>query len=60
MKDLTIYSKDNGKTKALYASNNGKWKCLCCNKPLTVERVALLLVKHSANEQQYNDDKEAA
>ena len=60
MKDFTIFGEQDGELKAYYASNNGRWTCLCCGKALAVEKVAALLIKHSANEDNFNGDKEVA
>jgi hypothetical protein len=60
MKDFTIFGEEDGELKAYYASTNGKWRCVCCKKALTTDMVAALLAKHSANEDEYSDDKEVA
>jgi len=59
MRDFTLYGDEDGEMKALYSSTNGKWS-VCCGKALTTDLVAALLVKHSANDDEYFDDKGVA
>ena len=58
MRDFTLYGGEDGEMKPLYSSTNGKWRCVCCGKALTTDLVAALLVKHSANDEDYFDNKE--
>jgi len=60
MANFTIFCDEDGEMKAWFRSTNGKWKCLCCDAEMTAELVSLMLAKHSANDDEYFDDRESA
>jgi hypothetical protein len=60
MRDLTIYSDENGVMKPIYSSTNGKWKCLCCRNALATEVLTNLWKKYSAKDDVATDIREMA
>jgi hypothetical protein len=54
MRDLMVFGTDNGVGTPLFKREAGSWTCLCCDNPITTEKLIQILAGESSKEPDLN------